>query len=371
MAIVETGLVNDALNAAPVTEGAAVVSDEAMAEFEQEFTVKQAIQAVGIRAAEKEVEVTQPSETIASPTLATDQPQRTHTVTYIRRAKNYGLLAKNDEADIGKRMAAGVKARKKLVSNKLSDSEREQALGIISNADTARETLITSNLLWVIKIANSYTIPRGMTRDDLIQAGNEGLLHAADGFDYRRGFKFSTYSRNWIKQSISRAIGQQSRLASIGRETVRRTRQELYETNGNIDEIDPQLVPAARAMDHLSLSASTHSTEEKMSLLGVLPVTDGDVAEEAIEHIRLEMARSILTLDEVLTLEERQILALYYGFIDNKPLSQMKIGLLFNKSEGWARNRIMDALNKVRVYFGEPEQIEARRHKKASRQQGS
>lgn len=121
---------------------------------------------------------------------------------YFSEMGKYPILTKEQEIDLGKKMELGKKAEIVFLTDKTNEKELKRA---IKEGKEARETLITSNLRLVVSIASHYRNSK-VPFSDLIQNGNEGLIHAVDKYDYSKGFKFSTYATWWIKQSITRGL---------------------------------------------------------------------------------------------------------------------------------------------------------------------
>src|SRR5918994_805791 len=121
------------------------------------------------------------------------------------------LLTKRDEKDLAQRIEAGVEARAQLgASDEPSPAARRKLARTARDGDSARHTFIEANLRLVVSIAKRYR-GSGLQLLDLVQEGNLGLLRAVDKFDWRKGFKFSTYSTWWIRQAIQRGIADTSR----------------------------------------------------------------------------------------------------------------------------------------------------------------
>ena len=102
----------------------------------------------------------------------------------------------------------------------------------------AKDRFIRSNLRLVVSIARRYPLPQGMDLGDLIQEGNLGLEHAVDKFDWRRGFKFSTYATFWIRQAIGRALDQKASLIRIPGDRAASLRSALRQAGGETETLD-------------------------------------------------------------------------------------------------------------------------------------
>lgn len=122
---------------------------------------------------------------------------------YFNEMGKYPMLTKEEEIELGRKMELGKKAEATLLVDKKEEKNLQK---VVEEGRKAREALITSNLRLVVDIASQFR-RNDVPFSDLIQSGNEGLIHAVDKFDYTRGFKFSTYATWWIKQAITRGIG--------------------------------------------------------------------------------------------------------------------------------------------------------------------
>ena len=116
----------------------------------------------------------------------------------------------------------------------------------------AKDRFIRSNLRLVVSIARRYPLPQGMDLGDLIQEGNLGLEHAVDKFDWRRGFKFSTYATFWIRQAIGRALDQKGSLIRIPGDRAATLRSALRQAGGDVETLD-----ACNAELHLLTSTAS------------------------------------------------------------------------------------------------------------------
>src|SRR5580692_3567938 len=131
---------------------------------------------------------------------------------YLRDIGRYPLLTKADEARLAQAIEAGCEAAAALVDPKakLTPSKKRELGRLERAADAARESFVSSNLRLVVSIAKKYQAS-GLPLLDLVQEGNLGLIHAVEKFDWRKGFKFSTYATWWIRQAITRGIANTGR----------------------------------------------------------------------------------------------------------------------------------------------------------------
>jgi RNA polymerase primary sigma factor len=122
------------------------------------------------------------------------------------------LLTADEEKDLGKKIKAGLVAQAKLNSSDggLSFAERRKLQRTAKDGEKAKDHMVRANLRLVVSVARRYD-RKELQLADLIQEGNIGLMHAADKYDYEKGFKFSTYATWWIRQSMTRALADQGR----------------------------------------------------------------------------------------------------------------------------------------------------------------
>src|SRR5712692_5259425 len=135
---------------------------------------------------------------------------------YLREIGQYPLLTDVDEVELAKAIEAGNAAEANMAKpkRKLTPKQREDHQKKIDTGRAAKRRFIQSNLRLVVSIAKKYSAA-GLPLLDLIQEGNLGLMRAVEKFDYRRGFKFSTYATWWIRQAITRAIADKARTIRI------------------------------------------------------------------------------------------------------------------------------------------------------------
>jgi len=130
---------------------------------------------------------------------------------YLNDIGKHGLLTKDDEARLGQAIEKGKAARDEMLAGGTVTAARKRQLRVqIREADEATQIFIQSNLRLVVSIAKKYQAS-DLPLLDLVQEGNLGLIHAVEKFDYRKGFKFSTYATWWIRQAITRGIANTGR----------------------------------------------------------------------------------------------------------------------------------------------------------------
>ncbi|ULH14217.1 RNA polymerase sigma factor RpoD (plasmid) [Deinococcus sp. KNUC1210] len=278
---------------------------------------------------------------------------------YLHEIGRVPLLSIAEEIALARRIEEGEEARAQLEENlELEDRMRRRLVRQVEDGDAARQGLIEANLRLVVSIAKKYT-NRGMSLLDLIQEGNGGLIRAVQKFEYRRGFKFSTYATWWIRQAINRAIADQARTIRIPvhmvetinklSRTARQVQQELSR-EATFEEIAEAMGPgwdAAKVEDTQKVSQEPISLEtpigaENDSFYGDF-IPDNNLlspSENADASLLLEaMDQALSQLDE----REAMVLRLRKGLIDGREHTLEEVGTHFKVT----RERIRQIENKA------------------------
>ena len=168
---------------------------------------------------------------------------------YLNEIGKVPLLTADEEKELSRVIEAGREAERRLEAGEKSAELRKA----VAAAAHAKDRFIRANLRLVVSIARRYPLPAGMDLLDLVQEGNLGLEHAVDKFDWRRGFKFSTYATFWIRQAIGRALDQKASLVRIPGDRAASLRAALRQTGARGRGAGRRERPAAPA-DHPGLA---------------------------------------------------------------------------------------------------------------------
>jgi RNA polymerase primary sigma factor len=280
---------------------------------------------------------------------------------YLKEIGRVPLLTAVEEVDLAKRMELGRDSRETLSEGMDDWEEREKLLWLVRDGQSATEHLIKANSRLVVSVAKKY-VGRGVPFLDLIQEGNIGLIRAVKKFDYRRGYKFSTYATWWIRQAVTRAIADQGRTIrvpvhmyeQINRLT--RTSRQLVQELGRdptTEEIAEGLGVTPRKVEHIMrvsqrpLSLEMPVGEEEDSYLGdFIEDEDADSPQDAAGQ---QLLREVI--DEIfssLTPREVRILQLRFGLVDGYCYTLEEVGKKFGVTRERIRQIEAQALSRLR-----------------------
>ncbi len=281
---------------------------------------------------------------------------------YLTDIGQYTLLTKDDEVELAQKIEAGVEAREELGTAKsLRPRRRVELRRLAQEGEQAERQFVQSNLRLVVSIAKKYQAS-GLPLLDLVQEGNLGLMHAVEKFDWRKGFKFSTYATWWIRQAITRGIantGRTIRLPVHAGDTLTRlqkarARLDLkYGRPATLSELAAEVeMPEQKVTEALRFAAEPLSLSEPLREDGDAEL--GDVVEDRSAESPFEVAATSLLPDEIRRLlapldeREREILTLRYGLDRGEPRTLEEVGEHFNLTRERIRQIEARAMSKLR-----------------------
>ena len=250
------------------------------------------------------------------------------------------LLTAADERELSQIIERGrVAAERKAAGERARFLDRE-----IEAAAVAKDRFIRSNLRLVVSVARRYPLPPGMELLDLIQEGNLGLEHAVDKFDWRKGFKFSTYATFWIRQAIGRALDQKASLVRLPGDRSASLRAALRQVSGNGDELDEEHARLHRLTTPTSLDR-TIGDDDSNELIDL--IADGNPGPE---QMVMAFADNEMVTDLLSVLDERARYAVEqrFGLQDGRKRSYREVGEELGVTAEAARRLVKRAVNVVR-----------------------
>ena len=282
---------------------------------------------------------------------------------YLTDIGQYALLTKDDEVRLAKAIEAGKEAAEQMANTKdLSTTQRRELRKIARAGEIAERQFVQSNLRLVVSIAKKYQAS-GLPLLDLIQEGNLGLMHAVEKFDWRKGFKFSTYATWWIRQAITRGIANTGRTIrlpvhagdTLARLQKARSRLELkYGRPATLAELAAEVeMPEDKVTEALRFAAEPLSLSEPLREDGDAEL--GDVVVDRSAESPFEAAATALLPEEIQRLlapldeREREILRLRFGLDGvGEQRTLEEVGEHFNLTRERIRQIEARAMSKLR-----------------------
>ena len=282
---------------------------------------------------------------------------------YLTDIGQYPLLTKEGEVRLAQQIEKGVAARQELEDGgeSLTPARRREMRRNLRRGDEAVRTFVQSNLRLVVSIAKKYQAS-GLPLLDLIQEGNLGLMHAVEKFDWRKGFKFSTYATWWIRQAITRGIANTGRTIrlpvhagdTLARLQKARSRLELrYGRPATLAELAVEVeMTEDKVTEALRFAAEPLSLSEPLREDGDAEL--GDVVEDRSAESPFEVAATTLLPEEISRLlapldsREREILKLRFGLDRGEPRTLEEVGDHFELTRERIRQIEARAMSKLR-----------------------
>ena len=282
---------------------------------------------------------------------------------YLTDIGQYALLTKDDEVRLAKAIEAGKLATEEMAANPIvAAPKRRELRKAIRDGEIAERAFVQSNLRLVVSIAKKYQAS-GLPLLDLIQEGNLGLMHAVEKFDWRKGFKFSTYATWWIRQAITRGIANTGRTIrlpvhagdTLARLQKARSRLELkYGRPATLAELSKEVeMPEDKVTEALRFAAEPLSLSEPLREDGDAEL--GDVVEDRSAESPFETAATALLPEEIQRLlapldeREREILRLRFGLDGSgEGRTLEEVGEHFNLTRERIRQIEARAMSKLR-----------------------
>jgi RNA polymerase sigma factor (sigma-70 family) len=290
------------------------------------------------------------------------QPEEDLVRLYLKDMGKHALLTKDAEASLAKAIEAARQARGELAGAKGVTASRQRELRrLIREGEEATETFVTANLRLVVSIAKKYQAAE-LPLLDLVQEGNLGLIHAVEKFDWRKGFKFSTYATWWIRQAITRGVansGRTVRLPVHAGDLLSRVSEARGRLEGQLGRrptvaelaVDLQ-VAEGRVIDILRHAAQPLSLSEPLREDGDAEL--GDMVEDPAAVSPFDAAAAALLSGEVnkmlaaLDEREREILRLRFGLDRGRPRTLDEVGACFDLTRERIRQIEARAFSKLR-----------------------
>jgi RNA polymerase primary sigma factor len=250
------------------------------------------------------------------------------------------LLTADEERELSQTIERGRDAQARLDAGERGRELRKA----VAAAAAAKDRFIRANLRLVVSIARRYPLPPSMELLDLIQEGNLGLEHAVDKFDWRKGFKFSTYATFWIRQAIGRALDQKASLVRLPGDRSASLRAALRQASGDGEELDDESARLYRLTTPTSLDRPVGDDDgsELVDLLAADVPTPEQVLLEREDEETLNDLLAVLDTRARYAVEQR------FGLTDGRKRSYREVGEELGVTAEAARRLVKRAVDAVR-----------------------
>ena len=285
---------------------------------------------------------------------------------YLHEISRFDILSQEEEVELGKKIEKGMEAKKRIdeEGDDMLTDDYFECQKIIAEAEAAREKLINCNLKLVISVAKKFAFINKMSFSDLIQEGNMGLMKSIDKYDYKKGYKFSTYATWWIRQCITRSIADQSRTIRLpvhvyelkNRYTKVKNRLEndlqREVTDKEVAEemgISVKKIQELHAYNDNVVSLDVSVGEDKDATLEEFIYDDNAMTPEDYtfkNHMNKEIDHALSMLDP----REQRILILRFGLDGNGTRSLEETSTEFGITRERVRQIESKALRKLKMY---------------------
>jgi RNA polymerase primary sigma factor len=261
------------------------------------------------------------------------------------------LLTAQEERELSQIIEKGQAAQQRLDAG---ERGRQLQREVRAAAD-AKDRFIRSNLRLVVSVARRYPLPPGMELLDLIQEGNLGLEHAVDKFDWRKGFKFSTYATFWIRQAIGRALDQKASLVRLPGDRSASLRAALRQVSGDGDELDDDHARLHRLTTPTSLDR-TIGDDDSNELIDLLADANPGPEQMVMSQLEDQMVADLLS---VLDARAKYAVEQRFGLTDGRKRSYREVGEELGVTAEAARRLVKRAVTAVREQAPEVVDIDA------------
>jgi RNA polymerase primary sigma factor len=250
------------------------------------------------------------------------------------------LLTADEERELSQTIERGREAQERLDAGERGRELRRA----VAAAAAAKDRFIRANLRLVVSIARRYPLPPSMELLDLIQEGNLGLEHAVDKFDWRKGFKFSTYATFWIRQAIGRALDQKASLVRLPGDRSASLRAALRQASGDGEELDDENARLYRLTTPTSLDRPV-GDDDGSELVDLLAA---DVPTPEMVMVDREEEQALHDLLGVLDGRARYAVEQRFGLTDGRKRSYREVGEELGVTAEAARRLVKRAVDAVR-----------------------